>query len=144
MRYHEAGVRSEIDMSRRRTLPSASHAMVAGAVLLAAAPAVGPAVEAADGGALADLPSFKTFQAVRYSRHDPTGGNAEGRHDRPIRPGETRTIADLPGAGAVVHIWITIASKAPNRLGNLELRMYWGGEAGPRAARASRCARRAT
>jgi len=82
-------------------------------------------------GVLADLPSFKTFKAVRYSSCDPTGGNADGRHDWPLKPGETRTIADIPGAGAIVHLWFTIASPDTNHLKNLVLRMYWDGETAP-------------
>jgi hypothetical protein len=83
------------------------------------------------GGVLADLPNFKNFKAARFSSYDPTGGNADGRSDWPIKPGETRTIAQTQGAGAVVHLWFTIASRDTNHLKNLILRMYWDGESAP-------------
>ncbi|MBI2425133.1 MAG: DUF2961 domain-containing protein [Candidatus Hydrogenedentes bacterium] len=82
-------------------------------------------------GLLADLPRLKNFEAARVSSHDPTGGNADGRHDWPLQPGETREIANLSGAGAITHIWMTIASKDERHLKNLVLRMYWDGEAAP-------------
>jgi hypothetical protein len=82
-------------------------------------------------GLLADLPHLKEFTAGRHSSYDPTGGNADGRHDWPLRPGDTRTIAEIQGAGAITHIWITIASKDENHLKNLVLRMYWDGEKTP-------------
>ena len=46
-------------------------------------------------------------------------------------PGETRTLAELSGPGAIHHFWVTIASSEPNHLRKLVLRMYWDGEATP-------------
>ena len=85
----------------------------------------------ATGGLLAGLPGLKSFTAARQSSHDPTGGNADGRQDWPIQAGETRTMAKIKGAGAITHIWVTIASKDANHLRNLVLRMYWDGERSP-------------
>jgi len=82
-------------------------------------------------GVMADLPNFKDYEAGRESSYDPTGGNADGRHDWPFQPGETRTLADLKGAGAITHIWMTIASRDERHLKNLVLRMYWDGEQNP-------------
>jgi len=93
-----------------------------------------PALAAPDPPAaslLADLPNPKTFTVGRESSYDPTGGNADGRHDIPMQPGETRTIADLKGPGAVSHLWFTIASKDPQCLKNIVLRLYWDGEENP-------------
>ncbi len=102
--------------------------MVAAVCLLAA----GAASATPSGtGALADLPSFKNYKAERQSSYDPSGGNADGRQDWPIAPGETRTMAEIPGAGAITHIWVTIASNDPHHLRNLVLRMYWDGEESP-------------
>lgn len=89
--------------------------------------AQGPAI----GGLLADLPTLKDFTAARQSSFDPSGGNADGRQDWPIAPGETRQMAKIDGAGAITHIWVTIASDDPNHLRNLVLRMYWDGEETP-------------
>jgi len=82
-------------------------------------------------GLLADLPQLKDFSAARQSSYDPTGGNADGRHDWPIQPGETRTIGEIEGAGAITHLWITIASPDSKHLKNIVLRMYWDGEKDP-------------
>lgn len=70
----------------------------------------------------------KDFQTKRYSSFDQTGKNA----DRiTIEPGETATLAEIEGAGAIKHIWITIAHKDPLYRRNLVLRMYWDGEEHP-------------
>lgn len=82
-------------------------------------------------GLLAGLPNLKDYKAARVSSFDPTGGNADGRHDWPLQPGETRTIADISGAGAITHLWMTIASRDEGHLKHLVLRMYWDGETDP-------------
>jgi hypothetical protein len=109
-------------------------AMILAFVLATALMATQPVVAAPDAhstGLLADLPNLKDFTAARESSFDPTGGNADGRHDWPIQPGETRTMADIQGTGAIAHIWITIASKDEKHLKNMVLRMYWDGENSP-------------
>jgi hypothetical protein len=83
------------------------------------------------GGLLGSLTEYKDFTAERQSSHDPSGGNADGRQDWPIQPGETREMAVIEGPGAITHIWVTIASKDPSHLKNLVLRMYWDGEESP-------------
>jgi len=82
-------------------------------------------------GLLAHLPEVKHFTAKRISSADPTGGNADGLQREPIQPGEERVLADIEGAGAITHIWVTIASKDQFHLRNLVLRMYWDGEQRP-------------
>ncbi|MBM3289634.1 MAG: DUF2961 domain-containing protein, partial [Candidatus Hydrogenedentes bacterium] len=91
----------------------------------------GAFADALTDGILGGLPRLKDFTVGRQSSVDPSGGNYDGRHDWPIKPGEVRTIADIKGAGAITHIWSTIASKDPNHLKNLVLRMYWDGEEHP-------------
>lgn len=69
----------------------------------------------------------KGIRTCRSSSYDPTGGN----DDRiSIASGETVTIADLSGAGAIKHIWMTTHENDHN-LKALVLRMYWDGEATP-------------
>ena len=82
-------------------------------------------------GLLAHLPEVKHFTAMRISSADPTGGNADGLQTQPIQPGEERVLALIEGAGAITHIWVTIASKDQYHLRNLVLRMYWDGEEWP-------------
>lgn len=94
-----------------------------------AAPDTAPEPHAA--GLLADLPRLKEFTARRHSSYDRAGGNMDGGQDDPIRPGETRTIAEMEGAGAITHIWMTVCTKDPNHLKNFVLRMFWDGEEAP-------------
>lgn len=107
-----------------------SMILILGAVCLASLPAA-TAPEGVSAGLLAGLPALKNYQAARISSYDPTGGNADGRHDWPIVPGETRTIAEIGGAGIITHLWFTIASHDPHYWKNIVLRMYWDGEAHP-------------
>ena len=83
------------------------------------------------GGALAELPFLKSYQKMRASSYDKTGGNDDGNWKNKIQPGETRVIADLRGPGAIDHIWFTIASKEQYHLKKIVLRMYWDGEENP-------------
>jgi len=80
---------------------------------------------------LEDLPSLKGYVAKRVSSYDRTGGNADGLQTNPIKPGETRVLAELKGPGAITHIWITIASKDKFHLRNLVIKMWWDGEEAP-------------
>lgn len=102
----------------------------AAAILLAACAGIAAAQTAQD-GLMGALPFLKDFSVGRESSYDPSGGNADGRHDWPLQPGDVRTLADLEGTGEITHIWITIASKDEKHLRNLVLRMYWDGEESP-------------
>jgi hypothetical protein len=48
-----------------------------------------------------------------------------------IHPGETRTLADLTGPGAVRHIWMTTMAREDAYLRRNVLRMYWDGSQTP-------------
>jgi len=110
---------------------SIARPVCAGLALLLCAGAWAASFGSSVGSAMGDLPQLKSFKAERQSSADPSGGNADGRQDAPIQPGETRTMADIAGAGAITHIWVTIASQDPQHLRNLVLRMYWDGEQSP-------------
>ena len=59
-----------------------------------------------------DLAKLKSgVKNKRISSTDPTGGNRD--HLEPFKPGEKRIIADIKGAGAINHIWVTIAPPPP-------------------------------
>ena len=77
------------------------------------------------------LPAYaKAMQhkSLKQSSYDTTGGNS----DRwPIAPGETITVFDQKGAGAISHIWFTIAAPGLMHLKELVLRAYWDGAATP-------------
>jgi hypothetical protein len=74
-----------------------------------------------------DLAKLKNgMRNKRISSYDQTGGNRD--HLSNIKPGETRTIAEISGTGMISHIWITIAPD-PRRLNrnDIIIRMYWDG-----------------
>ena len=95
---------------------------VAVGLLLAAAPLL------YSQGTLEELSRLKDYSAARAGSWDRTGGNADRLQ---IQPGETVTLADEPGPGAITHMWITVASGEPYHLKKLVLRIYWDGEATP-------------
>ncbi|MCU0317136.1 MAG: DUF2961 domain-containing protein [Fimbriimonadaceae bacterium] len=79
-------------------------------------------------GPLANIATLIDSKSKRYSSYDPTGGN---RDCIQIPIGETVTLADIPGAGIIKHIWVTISSKDPHHRRNLVLRMFWDGQDHP-------------
>jgi len=77
--------------------------------------------------ALENITTIKQgVKSKRISSFDRSGGNNDRFEN--IAPGETRTIADIDGAGCINHIWITISPEAPelNR-SDIILRIYWDG-----------------
>jgi D-arabinan exo alpha-(1,3)/(1,5)-arabinofuranosidase (non-reducing end) len=58
------------------------------------------------GSSLRDLPRLRDIRRGRASSWDRSGGN----EDRlTVQPGQTVTLADLTGPGAITHIWATVA-----------------------------------
>jgi len=81
--------------------------------------------------ALENITTIKQgIKSKRISSFDRSGGNNDRFEN--IAPGETRTIADIDGAGCINHIWITISPEAPelNR-SDIILRIYWDGNEFP-------------
>jgi len=76
---------------------------------------------------LSQLARPQDYVSRRISSYDRTGGN---RDSLTIGPGETAVLAEIPGPGAIHHIWTTIAAE-PFYGRKLVLRMYWDGEALP-------------
>lgn len=78
-------------------------------------------------GELYDLAKVKNgVKNHRISSYDRSGNNRD--HLKNIKPGETRTIAEISGSGIINHIWITMAP-GPDRLcrNDVIIRMYWDG-----------------
>ncbi|MFN8221086.1 MAG: glycoside hydrolase family 172 protein [Fimbriimonadales bacterium] len=69
-----------------------------------------------------DLSSKKDFKAFKASSADPTGKNADAR---PLKPGETITVADIKGSGRITHFWFTIAAEDADHLRELVLKITW-------------------
>lgn len=78
-----------------------------------------------------EIYKFKDCKTRRASSFDRTGGNQDFIK---FIPGETKTIAEIKGAGIIKHIWITISCTDPMFRRNIIIRMYWDlidGEAWP-------------
>ncbi len=82
-------------------------------------------------GEMYDLAKMKSgVRNRRISSYDRSGNNRD--HLSNIKPGETRTIAEISGTGIINHIWITIAP-GPDRLkrNDVIIRMYWDDKSYP-------------
>jgi hypothetical protein len=77
---------------------------------------------------LDNIYELRNVKTRRVSSYDRSGGN---RDSIAIEPGATATLAEIPGAGIIKHIWITINCEDPMYRRNLVLRMYWDGEEQP-------------
>jgi Protein of unknown function (DUF2961). len=82
--------------------------------------------------AIQSLSTKKTGNRKRESSYDRTGGNKDYFS---FAPGEKKDICHIKGAGAITHIWMTMATDAPQEEAFLPrkivLRMYWDGETEP-------------
>lgn len=76
---------------------------------------------------LQNLGRHQNFISKRFSPFDQTGGNNDRLN---IPPGETVSLAEIKGPGAIHHIWVTIAGE-PFYGRKIILRMYWDGEESP-------------
>jgi hypothetical protein len=79
-------------------------------------------------GPLHSIARLTSGRSLRISSYNRDGGNADRVQ---IQPGETVTIADIPGAGCIRHIWCTIAHPDPMHKRNMILRAYWDGQDQP-------------
>lgn len=76
---------------------------------------------------LQNLGRHQDFTSRRISSFDRTEGNNDRMN---IPPGETVTLAEIKGPGAIHHIWVTISAE-PFYGRKIVLRMYWDGEDSP-------------
>jgi hypothetical protein len=70
------------------------------------------------------------FESRRSSSADPNWQNGNG-DCRPIKPGETLTLAELDGPGRITHIWFTISAEDKFYPRSMTLRIYWDGREEP-------------
>ncbi len=82
------------------------------------------------GSVFPDLATLKNYRTMRASSSAPDWRNGNG-DARPIKPGDTLTLAELKGPGVITHIWFTIAHDAKFYSRLMTLRMYWEGEQHP-------------
>jgi len=76
---------------------------------------------------LSNLGKPQDYISRRVSSYDRSGGNSDSLS---IDPGATAVLTEIPGPGAVHHIWMTIAAE-PFYARKLVLRMYWDSETSP-------------
>src|SRR4030042_3122238 len=76
---------------------------------------------------LGTLAKPQDYVSRRVSSYDRSGGNSDSLA---IAPGATAVLAEIPGPGAVHHIWVTVSAE-PFHGRQLILRMYWDGEVAP-------------
>ena len=80
-------------------------------------------------GTLAGLATLRPgVKRRRLSSYDPKGGNSDWWE---FAPGQTRTIAEIEGAGSIKHIWCTMFSNMSYEYRRVVVRMYWDGETEP-------------
>ena len=73
-----------------------------------------------------DVP--QSYAAARISSAAKDGSNADAV---PV-PAESRyTVAEITGAGRIVHLWFTISTAEPNYLRTTRLKIYWDGASTP-------------
>ena len=107
---------------------------VAAATGIAAMPIISVRAQNPVAGAKAGLellPAYaraQKYQSLKQSSCDTTGGN---RDTWPVKAGAIQEIFNHQGAGAITHIWFTIAAQSPTHLKEIVLRAYWEGNAKP-------------
>lgn len=80
-------------------------------------------------GSYGSLATLRPWRSRRSSTFDKTGGNFDCWE---VAPGETAVLLDVPGAGIVKHIWITLhCERDPMYRRGLVLRAYWDGSEHP-------------
>ncbi|MCX7016623.1 MAG: DUF2961 domain-containing protein [Candidatus Sumerlaeota bacterium] len=83
-------------------------------------------------GAQGDLASLARLSDAKTLRESSYDRDLEGNRDaRPIAPGETLTLGELEGPGAITHLWFTVNAEDPLYPRSLVLRIYWDGEPEP-------------
>lgn len=75
-----------------------------------------------------DIDQPQPYRAARSSSAEPSGAN---RDFVSVEPKSDYTVADIKGAGRIVHMWFTIRPKDPNYLHNTRLRIFWDGSETP-------------
>ncbi len=79
-------------------------------------------------GPLDRLFQLQDSTTARISSADKTGGNYDAIK---IAPGETKTLAEIPGAGALRRFYVAPLAADRMRYRKVILRMYWDGEKNP-------------
>lgn len=76
----------------------------------------------------ADIDQPQPYRAMRSSSADTSGGN---RDSVGVEPKASHTVADIQGAGRIVHMWFTMRPEDPAYLHKTRLQIYWDGSKEP-------------
>jgi len=114
-------------MAHRRTF---LRRLLSGAGLAAvpAAAAQSGASAPVDSSVLPRYARAHTYQSLKQSSYDKTGGN---RDAWTVAAGQTLEIFKSEQAGVITHIWFTIAAQGRDHLKEIVLRGYWDGNSKP-------------
>jgi hypothetical protein len=80
-------------------------------------------------GVTSGLSSFENINGVKGAGGK-TNKTAKGNAFEMIKPGETKTLLNISGAGIIQRMWITV-NQNPIMLRSLRLQMFWDGETTP-------------
>jgi D-arabinan exo alpha-(1,3)/(1,5)-arabinofuranosidase (non-reducing end) len=72
----------------------------------------------------AQIDQPQTYRAARASSYRTNGANGDAKQ---VPAGGSHTVADIKGAGRIVHTWFTIATNEPDYLNTTRLKIYWDG-----------------
>lgn len=84
--------------------------------------------DAKSGGLLDNLFHLEDTRTARISSYDRTGGNIDWVQ---IAPGETKTLAEISGAGVIRRFYMAPLSSDRMRYRKMILRIYWDGQKDP-------------
>lgn len=57
--------------------------------------------------------------------------NAKGHPSELFKPGETKTLLNVSGAGIIQRMWMTISDRSPQTLRGIKIEMFWDGATTP-------------
>lgn len=74
----------------------------------------------------ADIDAPQPYLSARVSSAAADGSNRDAAQ---VPPGSSHTVAEIAGAGRIVHMWFTMATPEPDYLETTRLRIFWDGSA---------------
>ena len=77
---------------------------------------------------LENLAKITRARTKRASSYDVSGRNGDSWR---VKPGATRTLADISGSGRITHIWITQSNPDQDYFRKILIKAYWDGETEP-------------
>jgi hypothetical protein len=75
-----------------------------------------------------DIDQRQPYSAARASSAAADGSNGDMAT---VPPRSSHVVADIRGAGRIVHMWFTIATEEPNYLSTTRMQIFWDGSTAP-------------